>query len=262
MTRTIRAELIRLARPRPMIVAAIGSIAFALIASLTVLSSAAGNAVDSRQGGTTLAALQSAGGGTEAFAVAASFAGFLVFVLFIALIGNDFSSGTFRALVQREPHRLRVIVGKLVGVLIVAAGVIAMAEAFTLIASFVFAGGQNVSTAGWLSMSSLGEGVRDYATVLAGVAGWAVFGTVLAVVFRSVPLALGVGFAWAGPFENIVVDSWKTGFKVFPGQVFGSLMRGGTVELGMGRALVTGAIYAAIAAAVALTLVRRRDVTA
>ena len=39
---------------------------------------------------------------------------------------------------------------------------------------------------------------RDYATVFAGVAGWAVFGTTLAVIFRSAPLALAVGFAGSG----------------------------------------------------------------
>jgi hypothetical protein len=89
-----------------------------------------------------------------------------------------------------------------------------------------------------------------------------VFGTTLAVVFRSAPLALGVGFAWAGPFENIVVDSWDTGFKVFPGQVLGSMIRGGTVELGMGRAVATAAVYVTIAAAASLLLVSRRDVTA
>jgi hypothetical protein len=88
-----------------------------------------------------------------------------------------------------------------------------------------------------------------------------VFGTTLAVIFRSVPVALAVGFAWAGPFENIVVDSWTTGYEVFPGQVLGSMIRGGTVELGLGRALATAAIYGAIAAATSLVLLTRRDVT-
>jgi ABC-2 type transport system permease protein len=111
-------------------------------------------------------------------------------------------------------------------------------------------------------VASLGEAAGDYLTVLAGVAGWAIFGTTLAVIFRSAPIAFGVGFAWAGPFENIVVDSWDTGFKVFPGQVLRSMIRGGTAELGMGRAVVTAAIYTAIAGALSLMLITRRDVTA
>ena len=262
MTRIIRAELIRAVRPRPLAVALSAAIGFALIASLTVLSSAADVAVASRRGGTTLDRVLGAGGATEPFAVAASFAGFLVFVSFIALIANEFSGGTFRALVQREPHRLRVIVGKLIALLIVAAGVIAVMEVFSVVASLLVAPGQNVSTEGWISLDGLGYAVRDYASVIAGVTGWAVFGTVLAVIFRSAPLALGVGFAWAGPFENIVADSWETGIRVFPGQVFGTLMRGGTVELGMSRALLTAALYAGLAAVVALALVRQRDITA
>jgi hypothetical protein len=84
----------------------------------------------------------------------------------------------------------------------------------------------------------------------------------LAVIFRSVPLALGVGFAWAGPFENIVVDSWSAGYRFFPGQVLGSLIRGGSAELGLARATLTAVLYVAVAAIVALTLVSRRDVTA
>jgi ABC-2 type transport system permease protein len=185
-----------------------------------------------------------------------------VFVTFIALIAGEFSGGTFRAVLLRDPHRLRVIVGKLAGALIVAGGVLAIAEISSFAVSLLVAPGQDVSTSAWFSVDSVGAGLRDYATVFAGVAGWAVFGTTLAVVFRSVPVALGVGFAWAGPFENIVVDSWSTGFRVFPGQVLGSLIRGGTIELGFARAALTAGLYVAVAAAATLVLVSRRDVTA
>lgn len=262
MTRIVRAELTRLVQRRTIIVAVVGAIAFAALSALTVLSSAEDNVVRSRQGGATLAEVVGTGGGTQAFAVGASFAGFLVFVSFIALIASEFSGGTFRSLLLRDPHRLRVIVGKLTGALVVAAGVVALFEAATFAMSLAVAPSQDISTSEWFTMGSLGDAVTDYLTVLAGVAGWAIFGTTLAVIFRSVPMALGVGFAWAGPFENIVVDSWATGFKVFPGQVLGSMIRGGTIELGMGRAVATAAAYTAVAAAVSLYLVQRRDVTA
>ena len=81
------------------------------------------------------------------------------------------------------------------------------------------------------------------------------------MIFRSAPLALGVGFAWAGPFENITVDSWDTGYRVLPGQVLGSLIQGGSAELAVGRAAVTAGLYALVAGVIALTLVSRRDVT-
>ena len=262
MTRIIRAELLRFARRRNLVIAGVGAVAFAIVATLAVFASAETVAVATRRGGASLATLAGHGGGTAAFAVGSSFAGFLVFVTFIALLASEFSGGTFRALLLRDPHRLRVIVGKLVGILIVAAGFLALAEGATFLVSLVVAPGKDIATSNWFTLDSIGIAARDYVTVLAGVAGWAVFGTMLAVIFRSAPLALGVGFAWAGPFENIVVDSWNAGYRYFPGQVLASLIRGGTTELAMGRALITGAIYVGVAALVALTLVSRRDVTA
>lgn len=260
MTRIIKAELFRLLRRRTVLFAGAGALVFSAVATLTVFSSAQQTGVPSRQGGATLAAL--ADHGTEAFAVGASFVGFFVFVTFIALLAGEFSGGTFRALLLQDPHRLRLIVGKLTGILLVAAGVVAFAELCTFGLSLVVAPSQDVSTSGWLSVDGLAAGLGDYAAVMAGVTGWAIFGTTLAVIFRSAPIALGVGFAWAGPFENIVVDSWDTGFRVFPGQVLGSLIRGGTAELGMGQAVVTAGIYTGIAAIASLLLITRRDVTA
>jgi ABC-type transport system involved in multi-copper enzyme maturation permease subunit len=262
MTRIIKAELLRLVRRRTMLITAAGCLLFSVVATLTVFSSAQASGTPSRRGGATLAALSGSGGGTEAFAVGASFAGFLVFVTFIALLAGEFSGGTFRALLLRDPHRLRVIVGKLAGILLVAAGAVALFEASTFVLSLIVAPTREIATSEWFSVASAGAALRDYATVLGGVAGWAVFGTTLAVIFRSAPLALGVGFAWAGPFENITVDSWEAGYRVFPGQVLASLIRGGTAELGIGRAVLTAALYTAVAAAVTLTLVSRRDVTA
>jgi len=262
MTRMIHAELIRLLRRRTVVVAAAGALLFSVVATLTVFSSARTSGAPSRQGGTTLAALAGTGGGTEAFAVGASFVGFLVFVIFIALMAGEFSGGTFRALLLRDPHRRRVIVGKVAGIFVVAAAVVALAAVLTFALSLLLAPGNDVSTSQWFSLAGAGAALRDYGTVLAGVAGWAVLGTMLAVIFRSVPLALGVGFAWAGPFENIIVDSWDAGYRVFPGQVLGSLIQGGTAELGIGRAVLTALLYTGAAAAVTLVLVSRRDVTA
>jgi ABC-type transport system involved in multi-copper enzyme maturation permease subunit len=259
--RVVRAELQRVSRPRTVAGLTVGTAVFATVAGVSTFLSAEQTAVVSRRGGARLSDLTGAGGATEAFAVGASFAGFLVFVTFIALIAGEFSGGTFRAMLLRYPNRMRLIVGKFTGLLIVAAGAIALAELFTVGVSLAMAPGQDISTSGWFSADGLAAAGEDFGTALAGLAGWAIFGTTLAVVFRAIPLALGVGFAWAGPLENIIVESWDPGFRYFPGQVLGSLIRGGTAELGFGRAAVTAGIYTAIAAVAALVLISRRDVT-
>lgn len=262
MTAVVRAELQRLCRARPLLLAALGGLVFAVVSTITVFTGAPDAGPVGPQGGTTLERLAREGGGTEAFAVAASFVGFFVFVTFIALLANEFSGGTYRAALLRNPRRLRVIVGKVVGILLVAAGVVAFAELCSFLVALTMAPGQDVDTGAWLTAGSALLALGDFATVMAGIAGWAVFGTALAVVFRSAPLALGVGFAWAGPFENIVVDTWSTGLRVFPGQVLRAVISSGTPELGFGRAVVTALLYTAAATALALWLLARRDITA
>ena len=261
MIQIVRAELQRLLRRRTVVATAAASVVFATVATVAVFAAARASGPALARGGTTVAELATSGGGTEAFAVGSSFLGFFVFVTFIALVATEFSGGTFRALLLRDPHRLRLITGKLVGALVVAAGALALTAVVSFGLSLALAPSKDIDTSAWLSLSGAGHALADYGTVLAGVTGWAIFATTLAVVFRSVPLALGVGFAWAGPFENIIVDSWSTGYRVFPGQVLAAIIQGGTPEISLGRAAVTGVVYVGLAAAATTILLSRRDVT-
>ena len=104
---------------------------------------------------------------------ASSFVGFFVFVTFIALVATEFSGGTFRALLLRDPHRLRLIAGKLAGALIVAAGALASTELLSFGLSLALAPSKDIDTGAWFSLAGLGHGLGDYATALAGVTGWA-----------------------------------------------------------------------------------------
>ena len=262
MTTMIRAQLIRLLRRKTVVLAALGAVAFAGMAAVTVFGSAKHGGPGLAGRAVTLETLTGHGGGTQAFATAASFVGFFIFVTFIALMGSEFSGGTFRALLLRDPRRLRVLVGHLLGVLVVAAGIAAAAEVLTFVFSIPMAAARDVPTSEWLSLTGAGDALRNYVTVMAGVVGWAVFGTTLAVVFRSAPIALGIGFVWAGPFEHLVAGAWNAGNRWFPGLVLQSLIAGGTNDLALGRAVVTGIVYVAVAAVVSLSLTATRDVTA
>jgi hypothetical protein len=79
MRRVVGAELGRLLRPRTVVALASACVAFAVVASLAVLTSARESGPAVSRGSTTVARLESAAGATEAFAVGASFLGFFVF---------------------------------------------------------------------------------------------------------------------------------------------------------------------------------------
>ena len=87
-------------------------------------------------------------------------------------------------------------------------------------------------------------------------------GTALAVLVRSVPIALAIGIAWAGPFEHLLQDAWDPAGRVFPGLLLEAFVAGGTPEVTAARAFLTVAVYVSVAAAIAGTVFARRDVTA
>jgi ABC-2 type transport system permease protein len=261
MIAALRAELVKLRRRRVLIVAAVTTIVFTVGSAAIVLASAE-QSRNPRDRGVTLASLSDAGGGTEVFTTAVSFAGTFLFVVFVGAVAVEFSRGTFRTMLLYEPRRVRLLAGKMAGLLLFAAVVLAAAEALTWVAAKLLAPSQDVATGDWTSVAALGDAVADYGSVLFWVTGYALLGMTLAVLVRSVPIALAIGIAWAGPFEHLLQDAWSTADRLFPGLLLEAFVAGGTSDVSATRALLTVTAYVLIAATIAATSFVRRDITA
>jgi ABC-2 type transport system permease protein len=256
----LRAELVKLRRRRVLIVTAAATLIFS-IGSTWIVLAAADRTGNPRGRGLTYASLAEAGGGTEAFTTAVSFAGTFLFVVFVGVVAIEFSRGTFRTMLLYQPRRLRLLAGKMAGLLGFAAVVLAAAEAITWTTARVIAPSMDIATRDWISAAALGDALADYAFVLVWVSGYALLGMTLAVIVRSVPLALGIGIAWAGPVEHIIQDAWSTANSLFPGLLLEAFVAGGTSDVSASRAFLTVAGYVAIAVLIAATTFVRRDVT-
>ena len=261
MIAALRAELVKLRRRRVLVVTAATTLVFAVGSAAIVLASATRTA--NRDGrGVTFASLADAGGGTEVFTSAISFTGTFLFVVFVGAVAVEFSRGTFRTMLLHEPRRIRLLAGKTAGLLVFAAVVLGVAEVVTWLAAKILAPSQDVATGEWISGAALADAVKDYGSVLFWVTGYALLGMTVAVLVRSVPIALAVGIAWAGPFEHLLQDAWSPADRLFPGLLLEDFVAGGTSEVSASRALLTVAAYVVIAAAIAATTFARRDVTA
>ncbi len=263
MTAMFKAELLKLRRRRVAVAVALTAIVFAAVAAVGVfLSATEAGDPGAAQRGVTVDELAQAGGATEAFAIGASFAGILVLVLFIANVAGEFSQGTFRTLLMRQPRRIALLAGKMTALLAFVAVVLLVAEVLTVAASAAIAPSQGVEMEAWFSVDGLGQAAGDYATALAGLSAWACLGMALAVFVRSIPVALAIGIVWSGPFEHLLQDAWATATQWFPGLLLESLASGGTDEVSLTRALVLVGLYVAAAVTAAGLVFARRDVTA
>lgn len=262
MIASLRAELVKVLRPRVLVIAALATAVFSIGSATVVLTSAdpAGTPASGR--GVSAATLADAGGGTDVFMTAISFAGVLVFVVFVGVVAIEFSRGTFRTMLLYQPRRVRLLAGKMAGLLLFAAAILAIAELLTWLTARVIAPTQNIDVTSWTTLDALGQALTDYGSALFWVAGYALLGMTVAVLARSVPIALAIGIAWAGPFEHLLQDSWSPAQRVFPGLLLEAFSAGDTTDVSAARALATVAFYAIAAATVAATVFARRDVTA
>jgi ABC-type transport system involved in multi-copper enzyme maturation permease subunit len=175
---------------------------------------------------------------------------------------GEFSAGTFRTLLMRQPRRVALLAGKMTALLVFAACALAVAELLTVAASAAIAPTQDISTASWFGIDGLGQAAGDYATALFGVAAWAALGMALAIFVRSIPVALAIGIVWSGPFEHLLQDAWAGASRWFPGLLLEALAAGGTTAVSLTRALAVVALYVAAAVTAAAIVFARRDITA
>jgi ABC-2 type transport system permease protein len=191
------------------------------------------------------------------------------FLLGASAAGAEWSAGTMQSLLYWEARRIRVVVGKVLGLFAVVAVIVIAAEALFSVGALA-AGQLRGTTEGltnnvWTSHLLLvlrGIGIATFA----GVLGFAVaFGT------RVTAAALGIGFIYFAVLENLLMF-WKPWLiRYLVGPVLGGWLNfgidfpvgdeGKELHLSGGRAGLTLAIYAALMVTAATVWFRQRDVT-
>lgn len=265
MIAAFRAELIKFRRPRILFGVLGGMVLLGILATILTFVTAknAAQVFNSGRPGAvrySVRALADANGPTRGFTIGAGFAGVVVLVLFTVSVAGEFGAGTMRTLLLVEPHRLRVVAGKVLALAVFVAAGFLLAEIAATATAFLLAQIRGISTTNWIS----GHGVRDWCsaygnTTLAGLA-WGLAGAAVGAVFRSVPLALAVATAWFFPLENILHQAWAGADRWFPGLLFQGLGAGTGGAVSWGRALLMIAVYLAAVIAVAATTLTRRDI--
>lgn len=265
MTRSFRAEWLKLLRPA--VVLGAGG-ALLLLASLaTVLTFAAaskhvsGAPLNNPPLLSTTTQLAAASGISRGFVIAAGFIGILVFVLFTANIAGEFSQGTLRTLLTRQPKRAQLLIGKLAALLTASALALAAAIAVSIALSFALAALRGISTTRWLSSAGTADVGRAYGNTLLTVALFATLGAALALIVRATVPAVAIGVAWMLPLEHIVQGVWIGAGRWFPGLILDAITREGTTVTSYSRAIVLGLVYAGAFVAVGVGSFLRRDVT-
>jgi ABC-2 type transport system permease protein len=264
MTRAILAELLKLRRRSVLIGAGAVLPLLAIVATVAVFASAGDGPPPATQAeyNPSLAELGAAGGMTRGFTAMSSFLGLLVLVVFIASTTSEWSQGTVRMLLTRQPRRLRVFAGKAVALLLVTAAALFVALLVAAAAAYLMAAVRNVPADAWLTGDGLGHTAGAWSRAALSVSCYGLLGMALGTLIRSTTVAVALAFAWFFPLEHIVQNAWAGAGRWFPGLLFEAVTSNGNVETGFGRAVLLGAGMVTVLVAVAAVDLRRRDISA
>lgn len=263
MTRAILAELLKLRRRSILIGAGAVIPLITIVATVTVFAAAGDGPPPTEQAEfqPSLAMLGAAGGMTRGFTAAASFLGLLVLIVFIASTTSEWSQGTARALLTRQPRRLQVFAGKTVALLLVMAAALLVALVVAAITAYVMAAARGIPTGDWLTGNGLRDAAGDWARAALSLACYGVLGIAFGTLIRSTTVATAIAFAWFFPLEHIVQNAWAGAGRWFPGLLLEAVTSDGNNQTTFARALALGAVVVVALASVAAVDLRRRDIS-
>ncbi len=186
--------------------------------------------------------------------------GIVALCLFAGAFATEYSQGTMRNLLVREPRRIQLLCGKFLAL----AAFIGLAVVLEILAScavaLLLAPGRGITTGAWTSSTGLGDLLQATLHVFLASVGYGMLGAAAGVLLRSPGVAIGAAVAYVIPVEAIIVGAiWSNGDSWLPGQLLSALAHGGTTDASYHHVLVTLAVYMVLVASATLAVFRRRD---
>jgi len=262
MIRIVRAEWRKLRRPT-LFLGTIGAALFFTGLTSTFLylmiDSAGGNSDRGRQ--VSRGVLELSGGSVYAFASVGGLLGIIALCVFAAQTAQEYTYGTLRNLLVRQPGRVRLLFGKLIAMKIFALLMIGISAAVSIGISYFLSDRAKVSTNLWFTSDGFHEIGKTLLNVTISVIYFGIIGMVLGLLLRSPISAISIGVLWILIIENLLGAVKPVFLKWMPGNQLTTIAQGGSQDLSYTHALTLGTAYVFIGAIVATVLFTRRDVS-
>jgi ABC-2 type transport system permease protein len=263
MIRAFRSELTKLRRWSVLVGGTLMIVITVLVGYFALTQVAAGVSA-----GSMLAPLVPALRTTQGLVTLVGGADYLVTAIAIMIVAAnvamEWSQGTIRNLLVREPGRLRLLAGKMLALLLF----VVLCEAVALLAgagiSLVVAQSHGISTAPWTGAQGVSTFFSFFGNRLLSIVGVSLLGMCVAVLTRSTGAAVGISLAYvlaADPLINLV---WQAGNEWLPARLFNDYLTGvdGVPPMGYSSALVVALLWIIGFVLVGAAVFRLRDVTA
>lgn len=197
---------------------------------------------------------------TIGFSGSAGLLGLVALCVFAAQTAQEYTYGTLRNLLVRQPRRITLLLGKFSAMAIFALISVIVSAIVSVSLAYTLAGKAKVHTAAWSTSDARTALLHTFINVFISVIAYGTVGMILGLLFRSSISAISIGVAWLLVIENIIAATVKNSGRWMPGQLMSTIASGGDLTASYTHAIISIAAYLAFGAVVAGVLFRRRDV--
>ncbi len=194
------------------------------------------------------------------FANSAGLLGVIALCVFAAQTAIEYTNGTLRNLLVREPRRLLLLAGKYLAMISFALITVCFSAIVSVGISATLANVKDVNTDLWYTSSALSLFSSTFGNVLLSVISYGTVGMTLGLLLRSPISSISIALAWILVVENILSATVDGISKWLPGQLMSSIPVQFGVDFSYSWALIGSASYLLISGAAAAILFKRRDV--
>ena len=261
IARIFFAEWRKLRRPT-LLLGTLGAVAFfsVLVSSLLFLMIDSPNGNGDRGIRIPREMLSLPSGATQAFSSIGNLLGIIALCVFAAQTAQEYSLGTLRNLLVRQPGRIRLLVGKLASMKVFAILMTLVSAVISIGVSYALAGGKDVNTTLWFNSDGRLEIAKTLLNVFISILGFGIIGMVLGILLRSPISSISLGVLWLLIVENIVGAVKASTLQWLPGNQLGTIAVGGTETISYTHALSLSGLYVGVSLIIATVLFTRRDV--
>jgi ABC-type transport system involved in multi-copper enzyme maturation permease subunit len=194
------------------------------------------------------------------FANSAGLLGVIALCVFAAQTAIEYTNGTLKNLLVREPRRLLLLAGKYLAMISFALITVCFSAIVSVGISATLANVKDVNTDLWYTSSALSLFGSTFGNVLLSVISYGTVGMTLGLLLRSPISSISIALAWILVVENILSATVDGISKWLPGQLMSSIPVQFGVDFSYSWALIGSASYLLISGAAAAILFKRRDV--
>lgn len=261
MIRTLFAEWRKLRRPTLFLGTFIAALFFnGLITSFLYLmiDSPQGNSDRGRVVTREMLALQT--GSVHAFASVGGLLGIIILCVFAAQTAQEYTYGTLRNLLVRQPRRVILLAGKYAAMKTFALLFVFINMVVSIGISVYLSSRAKVSTDLWFTSAGWSSIAHTFINVYLSVVFYAIIGIALGILLRSPISAISIALVWLLILENLIGAVKPVTLDWMPGNQLATISQGGTALLSYSHALILGSLYVLLALVVSTVIFAKRDV--